>query len=249
MACRYEEWNRETHKMGNCQAEAVSDGLCAEHLEWVADCRAPAVSKLDMKYPYKSPRRKSVNLGASAVVETILEPGALAREYADYEKREGKNSDTFLVWFAHNIRPRVKAPQWTEAPKVGNYADQVAERQALEDSPKVKAQYARINAQAIARSEAKAAELERMKANDKKIQPCIQKDTPVCIDQIRKPTEAETVAARSAMDKLCESIEAKAPDMVKAGRIVVGTVPDQRPIGKRSKIDPTIARMVALCQP
>ena len=176
--CQYQEWDRESHRMGNCQAEAVSDGLCAEHLEWVADCRAPAVSKLDMKYPYKAPRRKSVKLGPSRVVETILEPGALKREYKDYENLEGKNSDTFLVWFSRNIRPRVKAPQWTEAPRVEDYAEQVAERQALEDSPKVKAQYARTNAQAIARSEAKAAELERMKANDKKIQPCIQKDTP-----------------------------------------------------------------------
>lgn len=39
--CRYEEWNRETHAMGNCPNNAVSEGLCQEHLEWVQDCAAP----------------------------------------------------------------------------------------------------------------------------------------------------------------------------------------------------------------
>ena len=32
--CRFEEWDREAHRMGNCGAKAVSDGLCQEHLEW-----------------------------------------------------------------------------------------------------------------------------------------------------------------------------------------------------------------------
>jgi len=184
MSCHYQEWDKARHEMGYCGAESVSDGLCQEHLEWVADCRAPAVSKLDMKYPYRLPRRKAVKLGASAVVETILEPSALTQEYADYVKREGEKANTFVFWFAHNIRPTTKAPKWTED----------------------------------------------------------------CIDQIRKPTEAEKQTASSAMDKLCAAIEAEAPEMVKAGRFVVGTIPDNRPIGKRAaKIDRTIDRMTALC--
>jgi len=55
------------------------------------------------------------------------------------------------------------APEKVGAPKAPAFRSV----EAKPDSEKVKAQYARSNAEMIARSEAKAAELERMKANDR----------------------------------------------------------------------------------
>jgi hypothetical protein len=72
--CRYQEWDRERHKLRYCPANVVSVGLCQEHLEWVADCKAMEVSKLDQKYWYRVPGKRKAKLGPSTVVETILKP-------------------------------------------------------------------------------------------------------------------------------------------------------------------------------
>ena len=134
--CRYEEWNRATHELGYCEAPVVSEGLCQEHLEWVADCKATEVSKLDMKYGYKLPRTKRVKLDPPKVSETIIEPGCYAKGYAEHEKAMGKQAMTYPVWFAQAIRPNAKAPEWTtpeqakerDAKEFAEYAEQVAER-------------------------------------------------------------------------------------------------------------------------
>jgi len=175
MACHYQEWDRERHELGYCGKDAISgSSLCQEHTEWVADCKAPEVSKLNMKYPYKLPKRKSVKLAPSTVVETILEAGTYAKAYKKHEDTMGNQAMTYPVWFAQAIIPKAKAPEWTtpeqakerDAKEFSAYAEQKAERKALEDSPKVKAQYAKSQADMEARSARKLAELERMKAND-----------------------------------------------------------------------------------
>ena len=78
--CDYQQWDKAIHALGYCEHDAVSNGLCAEHLAWVADCKAAEVSKIDQKYWYRVPAKRKAKLGPSSVVETILPPDPVGRK-------------------------------------------------------------------------------------------------------------------------------------------------------------------------
>jgi hypothetical protein len=126
--CRYQEWDRERHELGYCPANVVSDGLCQEHLEWVADCQAPSVSKLDMKYGYKWPTKRKAKLEPAKVFETIEPPGTYAKAYNAYAAEKGKAAASFYVWLGFEL---AKAPG-----KLADYQRGYAESQATEQVAK-----------------------------------------------------------------------------------------------------------------
>ena len=94
--CRYEEWNRDTHKLDYCPKAAVEDGLCQEHLEWVQDCRD--MTGIERKYPYRVPARRAPKLGPSKVKETVEPPSARRLEYVAWTQDHAKQDKGFIQW-------------------------------------------------------------------------------------------------------------------------------------------------------
>ena len=110
--CRYQEWNRSASgfygvfgrtkampgMLTNCSKPIVSDGLCQEHLEWVADCKDMA--GIDRKYPYRVKGKPLVKLEKPNVKETITPPSNRRLEFIAWKagapKARGKYS--FKKW-------------------------------------------------------------------------------------------------------------------------------------------------------
>ena len=214
--CRYEEWNRATHELGYCEAPVVSEGLCLEHLEWVADCKAQEVSKLDMKYPYRAPRRKSVKLAPSHVVETILPPDTAGMALrVTYKNATGKKKgEAFAALMDYTNKRALRINEWRKPVWT-------AEDQAEKERVKAAAHAKLMQEQAEfmdRRAKAEAKEVERRAAEwkaaqakmaalepDEKASEAIPDNRPIGKRSAPEPTAATVCGFRFEYRAVCGS--------------------------------------------
>jgi hypothetical protein len=222
--CNYQEWDKLGHKLCYCEQDVVANGLCAEHLAWVEDCGSPGVSKVDMKYHYRSPARKRVKLAPSTVVETILPPdpkGKILR--AAFDKATGKKkTEAWKALLDYNSKRALEINAWRKPVER-------SEEDIQAGLEKLRAEMAQAKAESDEVERRQAAEAEKREERQKPLsKPAARKlwAEREAITKASPEYQAGVAAAQAETEKRAAEWKAAQEKMAALEpRVLVGTIP------------------------